>query len=547
MTAPSVDTRELKDSAAEYLKKSKFDRAAEVLEQLVHAEPGEMQHRVRLGDCYRKLKEGEKAIQQYHVVGRSYADQDQFIKAIAAFKVILEMDPRNAKAREQLARMNERRRSRAAPVESGLPRKKAASSPAATQVEPIELSEDGASTVGKIPTGEIPDYGKELVFDDEAEKFSTGKRTKYVLVPPPPAALVEGASIADEAREEEIARLPTDAIVGAAATEEPVSAPIADLLSSDGEEEVGLLAHLEDASPEEPVEEGAIDQDVEAAMGAIAPSQTRRKLPTRVPLFEDLPHEALVELVNRLSHLRYHAGEQILKEGERGRSFFVIVDGRVRIWKSLADGSHLDLATLDEGAFFGEMALLSGAPRTANVSAEVDTELLELSDAVLRGLTRKYPQVAQSLKNFYRRRLLTNVMAISPLFKDFDPSERPHVVEKFRLRQAAPGEMLIKQGAASDGLYVVLHGSVEVAAKDVPLALLKEGDIFGEMSLLKREPATATVTSRGNSILLRLAREQFQELVVTHPQILALVSELTEQRAAATRAALERHSISSFV
>jgi len=55
------------------------------------------------------------------------------------------------------------------------------------------------------------------------------------------------------------------------------------------------------------------------------------------------------------------------------------------------------------------------------------------------------------------------------------------------------------------------------------------------------------VVSPGNAILLRLPRDQFQELVVTHPQILALVSELTEQRAAATRAALEQHGISSFV
>ena len=53
--------------------------------------------------------------------------------------------------------------------------------------------------------------------------------------------------------------------------------------------------------------------------------------------------------------------------------------------------------------------------------------------------------------------------------------------------------------------------------------------------------------SSGNSILLRLPRDQFHELAVTHPQILALVSELSDQRAAATRAALERHGIESFV
>jgi CRP-like cAMP-binding protein len=346
----------------------------------------------------------------------------------------------------------------------------------------------------------------------------------------------------------DLPRLPTDAILRPGPEPEgPLARSIADLLSSDAEEEVESLSRSHD----EPItgEVGATTAElIDDAVSAIASTTGKRhKLPTRVPLFDDLPRDAFVDLVNRLSRRRFHAGERILTEGEQGQSFFVIVEGKVRIWKGAADDSELQLATLEEGAFFGEMALLSGAPRTANVSAEVDTELLEVGDSVLRELNRRHPRIAQSLKNFYRRRLLDNVIAISPLFKDFEPAERRQIVERFRLRQAAPGEMLIKEGAAADGLYVVLHGSVEVTAKKIPVATLKEGDIFGEISLLTRQPATATVTSRANSILLRLAKDRFLELVVTHPQILALVSELTEERTAATRAALERHSISSFV
>ena len=121
------------------------------------------------------------------------------------------------------------------------------------------------------------------------------------------------------------------------------------------------------------------------------------------------------------------------------------------------------------------------------------------------------------------------------------------------MKQAAPSEVLITEGKNSDGLYVVLHGAVQVATKKdatrVELARLKEGDIFGEMSLLTRKPATATVTASGNSILLRLPRENFQELVLTHPQILELVSDLTEKRKSATEAILQGdgHEGMSFV
>ncbi|MGE5049724.1 MAG: cyclic nucleotide-binding domain-containing protein, partial [Deltaproteobacteria bacterium] len=154
-----------------------------------------------------------------------------------------------------------------------------------------------------------------------------------------------------------------------------------------------------------------------------------------------------------------------------------------------------------------------------------------------------------------RQRLLNNVMAISPLFKDFDPSERKAIVEKFRMKRATAGEVLIREGSNSDGLYVVLHGAVHVSTrkdgKDIELARLAEGEIFGEMSLLTRKPATATVACRGNVLVLRLPRENFQELVVTHPQILELVSELTDRRKGATEAILhgqgEGHDGMSFV
>jgi len=121
-------------------------------------------------------------------------------------------------------------------------------------------------------------------------------------------------------------------------------------------------------------------------------------------------------------------------------------------------------------------------------------------------------------------------MASSPLFKDFDPAQRKALVEKFRMRQAAPEEKVIAEGKSTDGLYVVLHGVVDVTVEQRQVARLREGEIFGEMSLLSRDPASATVTAKSNAILLRLPRDSFQELVVTHPQILELVSDLAEKR-----------------
>ena len=95
MAAPSVNIRKLKDSVAEYLQKNKLDKACETLELLVKAEPKDMTHRLKLGDTYRRLDAAEKAISSYQIAAKFFDDEGMLIKAIAAIKIILEIDPTN--------------------------------------------------------------------------------------------------------------------------------------------------------------------------------------------------------------------------------------------------------------------------------------------------------------------------------------------------------------------------------------------------------------------------------------------------------------------
>ncbi|HEY5676043.1 MAG TPA: cyclic nucleotide-binding domain-containing protein, partial [Myxococcales bacterium] len=414
-----------------------------------------------------------------------------------------------------------------------------------------------------LPSAEPERLPEDAILTPQAEDLAAAPQDDRVLPlevdsaaapprSPPPAPRREAFSFSDEIEIEDESPPPA---AGAG------SGPIADLLARGEDVEIFSIVAGDEAKAEEAVaaapEAAGDEEDLDAAFERVAPTAPgARRVPVKkVPLFDDLSQDAFVELVNKVGYHRHAAGQRIIREGDPGRSFYIIVEGKVRVFKSTKDGKELTLAHLGEGAFFGEMALLSGAPRTANVVAEEDTEILEVTDVVLRQLATKYPQVISSLKNFYRQRLLNNVMAISPLFKDFDPGERKAIVEKFRMKQAGPGEVVVAEGQSSDGLYVVLHGTVLVSTckdgKDIALARLSEGEIFGEMSLLTRRPATATVTASGNAILLRLPRENFQELVVTHPQILELVSELTERRKGATEAILqgqgEGHDGMSFV
>nr|MCU0700241.1 cyclic nucleotide-binding domain-containing protein [Myxococcaceae bacterium] len=155
---------------------------------------------------------------------------------------------------------------------------------------------------------------------------------------------------------------------------------------------------------------------------------------------------------------------------------------------------------------------------------------LEIPALVLTELSTKYPTVATALKKFCRQRLLANLMNGAALFKPFTPSERRGLIQKFRARDAMPGETLIREGQPSDGLYVVLTGEVSVDVGGRHVATLKEGQVFGEMSLLTRSVTTATVKTTRRTSLLRLPRADFDQLIMSHPQILEQVAELTDER-----------------
>jgi CRP-like cAMP-binding protein len=308
--------------------------------------------------------------------------------------------------------------------------------------------------------------------------------------------------------------------------------------------DAGSLLHAVDAAaqrglsergdaPPPPPAHGVVEEAMEA------PDEARPEpgaLP-KIPLFSDLPPDAFIALFERCPLRRFQPGEAVIEQGTKGDAFYVICAGGVRVVRT--DGAaQRELARLDEGAFFGEMALLSEAPRSASVVAtHEDTQLLEIGATVLKELSAKYPSVSTALKKFCRQRLLSNLMQGSALFRPFSKSDRRDLVQKFRARDVRRGEVLLEEGQASDGLYVVLSGEVDVLVKGRKVASLREGEVFGEMSLLTRSPATATVTAARHTSVLRLPREDFDRLIMTHPQVLEHVSELTDERAKANAAA----------
>ncbi len=128
----------------------------------------------------------------------------------------------------------------------------------------------------------------------------------------------------------------------------------------------------------------------------------------RVALFSGLSEEQLTELALRLHSKRYDAGQVICLRGDPGNSLYLIRSGRIRVVLTSPAGKEVQLNLLSPGDFVGDLALLDGEARSADVIAHDDCELLALDRSEFLGFLDTHPAVAKHLLAIMSRRLRHN-------------------------------------------------------------------------------------------------------------------------------------------
>jgi CRP-like cAMP-binding protein len=246
-----------------------------------------------------------------------------------------------------------------------------------------------------------------------------------------------------------------------------------------------------------------------------------------LPLFSALPRDALRALLGTFEMTTVPAGHVVVEEGAEGAEAYIVARGELEVSRRTSEedgGEPIVLARLTSGALFGEMALLSRAPRGASVIATRPSILLVAKRDALEAVASERPEVGVELAAHCRRRMVANLARTSPVLVSVPATERAPLVERFETRIFERGVRLVTEGEEAQGLHLVASGQVAVVAHEggesVVLATLPAGETVGEVALVLRRKANADVIAVHPTVTLFLPREDFLSLVRDHPAIL---------------------------
>ncbi len=254
-----------------------------------------------------------------------------------------------------------------------------------------------------------------------------------------------------------------------------------------------------------------VDRTILIADGEVVNEYLVRALST-------LTQDQLVEVSRTIKPEIYQPNSAIIRQGEKGDKFYILLNGKADVFLNTPGGSELQVSQLKPGQYFGEMALLGGGVRSATVKAshEGPASVVALNEEAFNTLIDDSRSLREELMGLVERRntyhqlqalssLEENVL--SSILKDTEP-----VMYK-------QGHEIIKQGDVGDTFYLLLDGQVDILVRDehgdeTLVNQLSRGSYFGEMALMgnKRRNATVRVSEGHSAKLIEMGIGEFDQL-----------------------------------
>jgi len=230
-------------------------------------------------------------------------------------------------------------------------------------------------------------------------------------------------------------------------------------------------------------------------------------------LFSHLDENERSDIFDAMFPVNSLAGEYIINQGDNGDNFYIIDQGEVDIYvnKQL-------VSTIGEGASFGELALIYGTPRAADVRARSNLKLWAIDRdsyrRILMGSTQK------------KRKMYEEFLSKVSILESLDEWERLTVADALETVVFEPEQEVVVQGQPGNDFFIIVEGSAAVLQRAsgsneyTQVGMLGTSDYFGEIALLLDRPRAATVVARSVLKCVKLDRPRFERVLGECSEIL---------------------------
>ncbi len=261
----------------------------------------------------------------------------------------------------------------------------------------------------------------------------------------------------------------------------------------------------------------------------------------RSSVFRFLSDEHFDAIEPLLQEEHYDFGDVIVKQGDPADSFYVLTIGRARALKIKADGEEIPLGVLKPGDSFGEAALAEGGIRNATVRCSTAVDVLRIDRDDFQRLVSQEPDLKQSIETTGRSRALQSFLYQFSNFGRLPTPVLRSMIEKFKPVSVQKGNLIIREADDAGPLFIIETGHARaftaLDGREHNLAFYRQGDFFGELSILNGSPRAASVEAVTDCQLLSLEpgavhvlRRRFPEFDKLLSERLALYQAKTEAR-----------------
>ena len=388
----------LRNKAKRALLDGKYKKALELFEELHKAEPDDLRVHVKLAELREKLGQTDKAVKDYIKIANAYAEQGFVVQAIAINKIVLRLDPDRTEIKERLKKLSSERGDDWAI--STISPQEGMRAPDITGKDRAKLSFERTPLLSGLSGDELEHFIDSLQLRHvKADEYiyQEGDHGDYLYLIGMGTVVLRARDA--QGRKRAFSRLGEGDFFGEYAF--MARAPHTD--EAMAETDCSVLM----------IDRATFDEWVEKYPGiqSTVESFYRQRVLARVlaitPVFEGVPPDARMALAENFELRTFDKGETVVREGEKGDTFYLIRSGSVDVFtRGMGKGDEqVSLGTMHEGDFFGEVALLTDKPRTATVVARDKVELMELSRANFDKIANKYPSVRKVVEAYQKQRV----------------------------------------------------------------------------------------------------------------------------------------------